>query len=157
MIIKIVFLINLLIASIALAEMTPIAPPIDPLPPELESVLFERIDKNEKIELNMLHQALNGHQTTLRAYAARTLGEQGNDTSIPYLIDALSDESMHVGATYPKSGMETTRYWANESLKKLTREDFGFVWNDSKDKRIETILKWREWYLNKYKILKTGT
>lgn len=152
MIKKIITLIaSLLVSSFVLAEMTPLTPPIDPLPQELIPVLFEKIEKNEKIELNLLYQALNGPQTTLRAYAARILGEQGNESSIPYLIDALSDESMHEGAEYIKAGMETTRYWTNESLKKLTGQDFGFVWNDPKDKRIEAIIKWREWYLKNTK------
>lgn len=139
-----------IISSIAFAEKTPLGPPIEPLPHELVSVLFEKINKNKKIEINLLHQALNGPQTALRADAARILGDEGNETSIPYLIDALSDNSVHVGADYIEPGMATTRYWANESLKKLTGEDFGFIWNDSEDKRVEAIKRWREWYLDKY-------
>jgi HEAT repeat protein len=149
---KIVIIGAILLASnIALAEMIPLAPSIDSLPHELVPVLFEKINKNEKIEIHLLHQALNGPQTALRANAARILGEQGDETSIPYLIDALSDESMHVGGTYINAGMATTRYWAKESLKKLTGEDFGFVWDDPKGKRIRSIIRWREWYLKKYK------
>lgn len=147
----------LLFSNIALAEMTPLAPPIDSLPDEQIGVLFEKIGKNEKIDIDLLHRALKGSQTTLRAYAARRLGEQGNETSIPYLIDALSDESMHVGAKYPEAGMATTRYWANESLKKITGEDFGFVWNNPNDKTMEAIIRWREWYFKKYKIFKPQT
>jgi hypothetical protein len=153
----ITLLLILLVSNIALAEMdmTPLAPTIGPLPQELIPVLFEKIEKNEKIEINLLHQALNGPQTALRADAARILGEQGNETSIPYLIDALSDESMHVGAKYPEAGMVTTRYWANESLKKLTKEDFGFIWNDPE--RIHAIIKWRKWYIKKYNVPRKQT
>ena len=97
-----------------------------------------------------MHQALNGPQTTLRAYAARALGKQGNETSIPYLIDALSDDSFHVGANYIDPGMATTRYWANESLKKLTEEDFGFIWNEPREKRIQAIVRWQNWYFSNY-------
>lgn len=148
---KIILIINAVIfANIALAEMTSMAPPIDPLSHELVPVLFERIDKNENIEIKLLHRALNGPQTTLRAYSARILGEQGDETSIPYLIDALSDDSTHVGATYLEPGMHTTRYWANESLKALTSEDFGFIWDDPE--RLNVIMKWRQWYLEQYNI-----
>ncbi|MBU0729764.1 MAG: HEAT repeat domain-containing protein [Proteobacteria bacterium] len=148
---KIITIISILFfLNIASAEMTRLVSPIDPLPQELVPVLFERINNNEKIEIHLLHQALNCPQITLRAYTARILGEQGDETSIPYLIDALSDDSLHVGAMYLKPGMNTTRYWVNESLKRLTGEDFGFVWDDSKNTRIESILRWREWYFEKY-------
>jgi len=55
---------------------------------------------------------------------------------------------MHVGANYPEAGMATTRYWANESLKKLTEQDFGFIWNDPKEKRNQAIQQWINWYQN---------
>lgn len=133
----------------ALAGFTPLAPPVDPLPEADVGALFEQIQKGERIDLPKLYQALKGPQTTLRAYAAGDLGKYGDETSIPHLIDALSDESMHVGASYPKPGMNTTRYWANESLKILAKEDFGFVWDDPMEKRNEAISRWREWYLKK--------
>jgi hypothetical protein len=70
----------------------------------------------------------------------------GDDSSIPFLIDALSDMSMHDGALYSKPGMETTRFWANESLKQLTNNDFGFVWNAPEKKRQKAINRWQQWY-----------
>lgn len=128
------------------AAFTPLAAKVDPLPDAHVGILFEKIGKGERIPLPILYQALIGPQLTLRAYAARELGKYGDGTSVPYLIDALSDESMHVGAGYIKPGMNTTRYWANESLKTLTGEDFGFVWDDFIPKRNEAISQWRDWY-----------
>jgi HEAT repeat protein len=143
---KAVILILVVSCSMALAEVTPLAPAVDPLPHEQVAVLFDRINKGEKIDLPTLYQALNGPQTTLRAYAARELGKYGDGSSVPYLIDSLSDDSFHVGARYASRGMETTRYWANESLKALTREDFGFVWDDPIEQRNQAIGRWCEWY-----------
>ena len=133
----------------ALAEFTPLAPTIEPLPDADVGTLFDKIDKSKPIELATLYRALQGPQYTLRAYAAIELGKYGDETSIPYLIDALSDESIHEGAEYIKPGMNTTRYWANESLKTLTKQDFGFVWDDPLDVRSEAISRWRNWSLEK--------
>ena len=130
----------------ALAEFTPLAPTIEPLPDADVGTLFDKIDNSESIELATLYRALQGPQYTLRAYAAIELGKYGDKTSIPFLIDALSDESMHEGAEYIKPGMNTTRYWANESLKTLTKQDFGFVWDDPIEQRSEAIKRWRDWY-----------
>ena len=131
----------------ALADFIPLAPTIEPLPEADVGTLFDKIDNSEPIELATLYRALQGPQYTLRAYAAIELGKYGDKTSIAYLIDALSDESMHEGAHYIKAGMNTTRYWANESLKTLTKQDFGFVWDDPLNKRNEAISRWRNWYL----------
>jgi len=116
----------------------------------LSSEFFE--GNHKEIDLNLIYQSLIGPQYTLRAFAARYLGSHGNTNSVPYLIDALSDESVHVGIDYIDRGMNTTRYWANDSLKKLTGEEFGFIWDDTKEKRDETIQKWQKWWeQNKYR------
>jgi hypothetical protein len=125
---------------------TSLAPKTEPLKQELVGTLFERIDRHEKIEFELLCQALLGPQMTLRAYAATLLGESGDKHAIPFLIDALSDESGHVGANYPDPGDATTRHRANKALKKLTGQDFGFVWNDPEETRQASIDKWIEWY-----------
>ncbi|MEI6149930.1 MAG: HEAT repeat domain-containing protein [bacterium] len=135
----------------AFAGFTPLAPKVVPLPDAEVGVIFGKIGKGEKIELAKLYQALNGPQTALRADAARELGKYGDKASVPYLIDALSDESTHVGGDYPEAGMATTRYWANDSMKKLTAKDFGFVWNDPIEKRNQAIAKWREWFQKEMK------
>lgn len=117
-----------------------------PLPYEKVSEMFKRIRADDDIDLSLVYQALVGPQYTLRAEAATYLGTHGNETSIPYLIDALSDLSMHDGALYTEAGMATTRYRANESLKKLAGQDFGFVWDDPIERRSEAVVKWRKWY-----------
>jgi hypothetical protein len=123
-----------------------LAPKTEPLSDGLVGKLFERIDRKEKVEFELLCQALLGNQTTLRAYAATLLGESGDHRAIPFLIDALSDQSMHVGAHYSDAGDLTTRHRANKSLLKLTKQDFGFVWNDPKENRQTAIQKWVDWY-----------
>ncbi len=148
---KMITLVLLASSMTAFAGFQPLAPKITHLPDSEVGGLFGKINKGEKIELAKLYQALVGQQTTLRTYAARELGKYADQSSVPYLIDALSDESIHVGARYTKPGMETTRYWANESLKKLTSKDFGFVWNDPVEKRNVAVVKWRDWFLNQKK------
>ena len=123
-----------------------LAPALEPLPHEKVEELFQQIRRGDAIEPRLLHQALIGPQLTLRAYAATALATQGDASSIPFLIDALGDDSVHVGATYAEPGMVTTRYRAHESLKTLTGEDFGFVWNDPPEQRRAAIARWRNWY-----------
>jgi HEAT repeat protein len=153
---KIVAIIIIASCMTALADFTPLAPKVDPLPEAEVGILFVKFDKGEKTDLPKLYQALNGPQTTLRAYAARELGKYGNTSSIPFLIDALSDESMHVGANYIERGMATTRYWANDSLRKLTGKDCGFIWNDPIEKRNQAITRWREWFQKEMKTEPAG-
>lgn len=106
---------------------------------------FQRIDRRERIETDTLLRALASDQTTLRARAAALLGETGDASVVPALVAALSDESIHVGAHYPDAGMATTRWWANNSLKKLTKQDFGFRWDAPKPERETAINKWTQW------------
>jgi HEAT repeat protein len=106
----------------------------------------ESMSQARKVDRDILHRALISDQTYSRARAARLLGESGDAASVPHLIDALGDQSVHVGANYPDAGMATTRYWANESLKKLTKRDFGFVWSTPASERQAAIKRWRDWY-----------
>lgn len=122
-----------------------------PLPYDQVSEMFGKFQAGDDIELNLVYQALAGPQYSLRAEAATYLGKHGNESSVPYLIDALSDQSMHDGALYTIAGMATTRYRANEALKKLTGQDFSFLWNDPIDTRSRAIIRWREWYSQKDK------
>lgn len=131
--------------------------PETPLPEAEVAGLLKKLEASEKIELPKLYQALAGPQTTLRAQAAARLGKDGNWSSAPYLIAALADESAHVGARHPKPGMETTRYWANESLKQLTGQDFGFAWNDPAEKRSQAIARWQEWLRKRTAAIATAT
>ncbi len=125
---------------------------IAPFTGENAQKLVSLMELNKKVDLNLVYQALIiGSNTYDRARAAQYLGTHGNKESIPYLIAALSDESTHVGGDYPDAGMATTRYWANDSLKKLTGKDFGFVWNDPIEKRNAAIRRWKLWYLESIK------
>ncbi|MEO6053556.1 MAG: HEAT repeat domain-containing protein [Chthoniobacterales bacterium] len=123
-----------------------IAPKVAPLSAEQMSVVSEKLQQKQTVSFELLIQALNDDQTTLRARAANALGNLGEMRAVPYLIDALSDDSGHKGAEYPEGGMCTTRYWANASLKKLTDRDFGFVWDAPQPKREEAIQKWIVWW-----------
>ena len=125
----------------------PLTKPLVPLPEQEYSRVFYAFSSQGKVPIKLLHQGLFAGQMTVRAHSALLLGDQGDRSSVPYLIDALSDQSMHVGVNYPEAGMATTRYWANESLKKLTKKAFGFIWNDPEAKRSKAIQQWREWYL----------
>lgn len=108
--------------------------------------ILEQIGRGDKVNRDDLHRALISDQTYLRAAVARMLGNNGDATSIPHLIDGLGDQSFHEGASYPDAGMATTRYWANESLKKLTKQDFGFVWSAPDAERQVAIQRCRDWY-----------
>ena len=136
----------LLAASMRAGFAEQLAPTIEPLRPELVGVLFERVNRRDTIEFELLCQALVGPQTTLRAYAATLLGDSADKRAIPFLIDALSDESVHVGANYVDPGDATTRHRAQKALKKLTGQDFGFVWSDRMDQRETAIQRWLAWY-----------
>jgi hypothetical protein len=119
---------------------------VQPLAYDKVDWLFGKIARKERVEADVLHAALIGPQTALRADAARILAQWGDGSSIPHLIHALADESSHVGANYPDAGMATTRYWAAKSLREMTGRDFGFVWNDPLDKRNAAVLGWSTWY-----------
>lgn len=129
----------------------PLGTTLSPLPEEKYQKIFDAFQTREKISIKLLHQGLFAGQTTVRAYAASLLADHGNRSSVSYLIDALSDQTMYVGECYVEPGMNTTRYWANESLRKLTKIDFGFVWDDTEEKRNDAIQRWREWYLHGFK------
>lgn len=145
---------GLLISSLGAVQVRtfePLGTPLSPLPEQEYPRNFNAFRIGEKVPIKLLHQGLFAGQTTVRAYSASLLGDHGNRSSVPYLIDALSDQTMHVGAEYVKAGMSTTRYRAQESLKKLTKKDFGFVWDDPEEKRNQSIQRWREWYRNNTK------
>ena len=123
-----------------------IALPVIPLSQEEIGFWVNHINDLKRADVHTLHRALVCDQTYLRAKAAEQLGETGDATSISHLIEALSDESIHDGVEYLAAGMETTRYWANESLKKLTKLDFGFRWNAAKVEREASVKRWKKWF-----------
>ncbi len=136
----------LIVNNTVLAAGKRIAPDIEPLQHSEVITMIERINNHDEIELHKVYQSLVGPQIYLRALAATYLGEQGNHYSIPYLIDALQDCSVHVGVIYTDAAMVSTCYRANVSLEKLTGIDFGFIWDAKKGEREAIILKWQQWY-----------
>jgi hypothetical protein len=105
---------------------------------------LERAEYRRGME-DKVHQALKGDHLTHRAWAATWLGRHGTAKSVPLLIDALSDESLHVGGNYSDPGMSTTRHRAKLALNKLVGEDFGYVWNGPVAERKAAIAKWKAW------------
>ncbi len=79
---------------------------------------------------------------TFRAYSVQWFIEPGTIEDVPFLIDALSDKSGHVGANYPLAGMTTTRYWANIALIVICKTSYNFQWDASKEKRKYSISLW---------------
>lgn len=142
-------------AVVALAEER-LAPKVEPLPDSEIDAIFKATDKGEQIPTDKLHRALISGQTYLRARAAELLGRRGDTNSVPFLIDALSDQTSYVGGGYAcfgKPGQNTTRYWANESLKSISKQDFGFRWDATEAERHAAIEKWKQWYRKQKKEL----
>jgi hypothetical protein len=124
-----------------------IAPATKPLPDSELQKYFDTPD--DRISMEMLHRALICNQTFATARAAEILGRQKSKSSIPFLIDALSNDTSYVGGGYAcfgKPGQNTTRYWANESLKAITGKDFKFIWDADETSRKEAIERWATWY-----------
>lgn len=129
------------------------------LAPKLNKLSHEEIGQwvgkvriSSKIDKLIIRRGLISDQTALRADCARYLATHGDQSDIPFLIDSLSDDSMHAGASYIYSGMATTRYWANVALVSITKIDLGFRWDDSEEKRNEAILRWtNHWNSIKHK------
>jgi hypothetical protein len=99
-----------------------------------------------RTDLSKLHDELFSKQTKARLNAARQLGEVGDSSSIPLLIDALADTAGFRQIHMAEPGMGTVRYWANDSLKRLTKKDFEYDWEAPPSMRDAAILKWRRWY-----------
>lgn len=95
--------------------------------------------------LQDVHNALHEDDLTYRAYAVTYIGKYGTYKSVPLLIEALSDESIHVGANYKDSGMTTTRHRAALALRELTGENFGFQWDAPMEERQVAVHKWKDW------------
>lgn len=127
--------------------MPKMAPYTHPLQSEEEGALFEPLQKMiyDYNRQDVVHRATIGGSLTLRAYAVSYLGKYGTAESVPYLIDALSDQSVHVGANYKYAGFATTRHRAHLALKELTGSDFGFKWDAPIEDRKLSINKWKEW------------
>ncbi len=68
-----------------------------------------------------------------RAQGCKYAGSYGSRSDVPLLVDRLNDKDSAV------------RMWANQSLRKLTGEDFGYnVWGTESEKN-QAIQRWREY------------
>ena len=116
-----------------------------PLPQDEINETLVRLKTGQTVDTTILCRALVSDHNTLRALAARRLGDMNDLTVVQDLIIALSDPSRHDGGNYPARGMDTTRWWANESLKKLTGHDPGYRWDAPMSERDLAIQKWVVW------------
>jgi len=132
--------------SVVLAE--ELAPKLNPLSHQEIGVWVGKVHPEKTIEKSIIRRGLISSQTALRADCARYLATHGDRSDIPYLIDALSDESMHEGASYAHAGMSTTRYWANIALICICKIDAGYRWDDPIEKRKKQIDSWKNHWAN---------
>lgn len=133
-----------------------IAPKVKSITPdELLPALHAK--ENLRAHAPIIRRGLIGSQLTYRAESAQWFIKHGTIDDVPYLIDALSDESMHVGASYPVAGMATTRYWANVALIVICKTSYDYQWDESEEKREYSISLWQQhWTQIKTKNNKTG-
>ena len=120
-----------------------IAPEVKSInPKELLPALNAKENFREHVKI--VRGGLIGSQMTYRAKSAQWFIKHGTIEDVPYLIDSLSDESSHKGATYTQAGMATTRYWANVALVVICKTSFDFQWNAPKEKREYSISLWKQ-------------
>ena len=148
---KTIALIALLMCSICSAA-DRISPKEDSIDPE-ELIPALQAKEDFRTHAATIRRGLVGSQLTYRAKSAQWFIEHGTVEDVPYLIDALSDESMHEGAEYPLAGMATTRYWANVALIVICKTSYDYQWDSSKEKREYSISLWlQHWARIKPKI-----
>jgi HEAT repeat protein len=87
----------------------------------------------EKVVVLALIRSLGDDEALVRASAAFVLGGQGDAGAISPLVDALADED------------ENVRAKAHLSLKRLTKQDFGFNPDAPQADRDAAMAKWRAW------------
>ena len=105
-----------------------------------------KVQPSVEIDKSVIRRGLISDQMALRADCARYLAFHGDLSDVPYLLDALSDESMYVGANTVYAGMVTTRYWANVALISITKNDLGYRWDDPVERRQEAIHRWASYW-----------
>ncbi len=139
---KIACLLALLTLSVSAAEK--IAPKLEAAPTEAVSKELATFENGGKGDLAVIRRGLISDQTYDRARCAQCLIRHGGVEDIPYLIDALSDESSHDGATYPVAGMAMTRYWANVALIVICKTSYDYQWDAPVEKREYAISLWKQ-------------
>lgn len=126
------------------------APPqVVPLSAEETSRLLPRVSDEEAAPIETLSRALVSENPTLRAWGARMLGYVRSTADVElevtrWLIVALRDESAGEPVRHGER-MTAIRWWANESLKNVTGQDFNFRWDAPQTERDAAISRWEEW------------
>lgn len=122
----------------------------DPIAPKVEAIDSDALvpalsaQGDFRSHAATIRRGLVSSQMTDRARCAQWFIEHGTIEDVPYLIDALSDESAHVGAEYPLAGMATTRYWANVALIVICKTSYDYQWDAPKEKREYSISLWQQ-------------
>jgi len=100
-------LIILLFSSVCVAA-DRIAPKVESIDPD---VLLPALHAKEDFRSHAvtIRRGLVGTQLAYRAESAQWFIKHGTVEDVPFLIDSLSDDSRHVGATYALAGMTTAR------------------------------------------------
>lgn len=139
---KIACLLALFTLSVSAAEK--IAPKLEVAPTEEVRKVLATFENGEKGDLAMIRRGLISDQTYDRARCAQCLIKHGGVEDVPFLIDALSDDSSHDGANYPLAGMATTRYWANVALIVICKTSYDYQWDAPVEKREYAISLWKQ-------------
>ena len=137
------FILILFVLSGVARSAEPIAPKVEPIRPK-ELLPSLNADRDFREHAPTIRRGLVGTQMTYKAESAQWFIKHGTIDDVPYLIDSLSDESRHVGASYPQAGMATTRYWANVALIVICKTSFDYQWDAPLEKREYAISLWQQ-------------
>jgi HEAT repeat protein len=87
-----------------------------------------------ELEFDAVREQLRSPSASLRAHAAEELGQRGQWSAIPRLIDRLGDADADVRAA------------AASSLRRLTNRFFGFQSTANLARRVRAERRWRSWW-----------
>jgi HEAT repeat protein len=90
-------------------------------------------------EIERLIEQLRKSEYYDRLEACKKLGTLGSKDAIPHLIHVLDDDDFYL------------RTAANESLIKITGQNFGFDAKANRSVRMEAVGKWEKWYKQEQK------
>jgi hypothetical protein len=133
----------LLLTAVSAFSASGIAPTLKKAPEDEVREALASIESRRSEDLTIIRRGLISDQTYDRAQCAQCLAKHGSIEDVPYLIDALSDESSHEGAKYPVAGMATTRYWANVALIVICKTSYDYRWDASAENREFAISLWK--------------
>ncbi len=91
-----------------------------------------------------LYAALQAEDPAVRIQAIHRAGQTQNTSSLPYLVDRLSDSQSDV------------RFFAIAALKRITGEDMGWKYYDPPEKRVEAVARWRKYLADRPRAAENG-